>query len=205
MHRPGEIRKMLAARGRLALLVAALGLALAWPAPAVLRAQAPPIEGIPPIDPSQLKNQMVQALVRLALDRPVNLALRSAAVATESGQLAQDLGAHLAAGQGPNGGPIPLGMDVEVAQIAAAAAQCAQQAQQNLKFTTQDLEVLKGVLGGELDIEGDPGPDRSFAVLQWLVGMVTQQKHRNEAIDACLQDSMFGLGRLRAYHSLYPA
>jgi hypothetical protein len=168
-----------------------------------LRAQVPPVDGLP-LDPSTLKSQLSQNLVRLILDRPVALVTSARAAALEAGGLARELGALLAAGQGPNGGPVPPGLDVEVGQLAAGSVECAQRAQRNLEYTAQDLEVLKGVLGGQLDIEGEPGPEGSLRIVQWVTTLADRQRERNEAIDACLLESSQALGRLRAYRSLYP-
>jgi hypothetical protein len=168
-----------------------------------IRAQVPPIDGLP-LDPSTLKSQVSQNLVRLILDRPIALAQTAKSVATEASGLAQDLGGRLAAGQGPNGGAVPLGLDVEVGQLAASTVECAQRAQRNLQFTSQDIDALKGVLGGQLDIDGDPGPDGSIRIVQWVTTLADRQRERNEAIDACLLESNQALGRLRAYRSLYP-
>jgi hypothetical protein len=178
-----------------------LALALGWPA--LSRAQTQPGEA-PPVDPEQLKSQLSQSLVRLVLDRPVALGQQAAVAAVESGQLAQQLGAFLSRGQGPNGGGLPLGLDVEVGQTAAAAAQCAQQAQQNLRLAGQELELLKGILGGQLDLDGEPGPDSALQIMRWVPTVVLVQRQRNAAIEQCVQDSLIGLGRLRAYRSLYP-
>jgi hypothetical protein len=168
-----------------------------------LQAQVPPIDGLP-LDPSTLKSQVSQNLVRLILDRPIALAQAAKGAASEANGLARDLGARLAAGQGPNGGGVPAGLEVEVGQLAASSAECAQRAQRNLQYTAQDIEVLKGVLGGQLDIDGEPSPDSSFRIVQWATTLADRQRERNESIDACLLDSSQALGRLRAYRSLYP-
>lgn len=199
---PGAARR-LSGRGAFAALGVALALGLLWPGPGLLRAQTPPIDGLP--DPDQLKNQALQALVRLVLDRPMALAQQAGAVAAESGQLAQDLGPRLNNGQGPNGGGVPLGLEVEVGQIAGAAAQCAQQAQQNLAFTSQDIGAVKGVFGDKADTDEEPDPERSRSIVQWVVSWYPHQRQRNDAVDQCLKDSLIDLGRLRAYRSLYPS
>lgn len=158
-----------------------------------------------PVDPDQLRNDLSRSLVRLVMDRPRLLAEQAAAASAESAQLAQDLVARLSAGQGPNGGPPPLGLEVESGQIAAAAQQCAAQAQQNIGFAQQDLEVLKGVLGGKLDLDTEPGPEGALSIVRWLSGMVVGQRQRNAAVEQCVQQSMLGLGRLQAFRSLYPS
>ncbi|MCC7106705.1 MAG: hypothetical protein IT307_16330 [Chloroflexi bacterium] len=175
---------------------------VALAAPASFAQQPPPA---PPLDPDQLKSQLSQSLARLVLDRPVSLAQRAHAIAAEDLVLAQDLTPRLQAGQGPNGGPVPLGLDIEVGQLAAEAAACAAEADRNVKGANQDLDVLKDVLGGQLDMDGDPGPERSMRILNWLATTVQVNRARNAAIEQCVEMSMLGLGRLRAYRSLYAA
>lgn len=157
----------------------------------------------PPVDPDQLKSQLSQALARIVLERPTRLAQRAAEVAAQSQALAQDLLPRLQAGRGPNGGPPPPGLDVEIGQIVAEAGACAQAAGRNLQGAGQDLQVLQGVLGGQLDLDGDPSPETSLQILSWLSVQVEQQRIRNAAIEECVEHGMYGLGRLRAYRTLY--
>jgi hypothetical protein len=157
---------------------------------------------IPPIDPTQFKSQMSQTLVRLVMNRPISLAQQAAAVAVESGQLALDIGERLKAGQGPNGGPPTPGLETEASQLAASAAGCAQQAKLNAIEAGKDLEKLKAALGGQLESEGEPGPDGSVRIVQWLGTFADVQRERNAVIDQCLQQSYLGLGRLQAYRSM---
>jgi hypothetical protein len=201
VRRIGTIRALLLTRRLITVgaCLAVLTLGLVGP----IGAQPVPLDGVP-IDPAQLRNQVSQTLARLVLDRPIALAQQAAAIAGESGQLTHFVATRLSAGQGPNGGPPPMGLDVEIGQLTATAVECAQRAQQNVRFAAQDLEVLKGVLGGQLDLDDDPGPDGSLRIVQWLTGMVSDQRQRNAAIEQCVNDAALGLGRLRAYRSLYP-
>lgn len=170
--------------------------------PSGLLAQVPPVE-LPPIDPSQFQGQLSQSLARLVVERPAGLAQYAAAVAAESSQLALEIGERVKAGQGPNGGPPPPGLEVEAAQLVASSVQCAQQARANLATAAQDLQKLKAFLGGQGALGGDPGPAESLAILTWLGTFADTQRDRNAVIDQCLQQSLLGLGRLQAYRGLY--
>ena len=170
--------------------------------PSALSAQVPPVD-VPPIDPTQFQGQLSQSLARLVIERPAGLAQHAAAVAAESGQLALEIGERVKAGQGPNGGPPPPGLDVEAAQLAATSVQCAQQARDNLVAAAQDLEKLKAFLGGQQAMGADPGPGESLQILTWLGSFADTQRERNAVIDQCLQQSLLGLGRLQAYRGLF--
>lgn len=170
--------------------------------PGVLSAQVPPVD-VPPIDPTQFQGQVSQSLARLVVERPAALAQHAAAVAAESGQLALEIGQRVKAGQGPNGGPPPPGLEIEAAQLSASAVQCAQQARDNLVTAAQDLEKLKAFLGGQQALGADPGPGESLQILIWVSGFADTQRERNAVIDQCLQQSLLGLGRLQAYRGLF--